>query len=61
MFDFGIPYRLKDLQGVLKLNSLEELSLDGNTVTLDPSYVRTVVGSFSSLKILDGNVLGKTK
>ncbi|XP_065576906.1 leucine-rich repeat-containing protein 49-like [Artemia franciscana] len=48
---------LKDLQGVLKLNSLEELSLDGNTVTLDPSYVRTVVGSFSSLKILDGNVL----
>ena len=47
--------RLDDLSGLLQLNGLKELSLDGNPVTLNANYVLNVVSSLPSLVLLDQN------
>lgn len=49
--------RLDDLSGLLQLNSLKELSLDGNPVTLISNYVLNCVASLPSLVLLDQNVI----
>jgi len=49
--------RLDDLSGLLQLNGLKELSLDGNPVTLNANYVLNVVSSLPSLVLLDQNLI----